>query len=96
VLRGRPLADAIEAAEYLRQRFAELCLATLGKAVRFTCSFGVSEWRDGESIDALLKRADIALYSAKKTGRNRVVADDAALAAVGHERTASVVRLAAR
>jgi diguanylate cyclase (GGDEF)-like protein len=95
-LTGRSLAAAVEAAERLRLKFAELRLATLGKGVRFTCSFGVSEWRDGESIDELLKRADVALYSAKNTGRNRVVADDAALAAVGHERTTSVVRLAAR
>jgi two-component system cell cycle response regulator len=96
VLQGQTLAAAVEAAERLRLKFAELRLATLRNGVRFTCSFGVSEWRDGESIDELLKRADVALYSAKKTGRNRVVADDAALTAVGHERTTSVVRLAAR
>jgi two-component system cell cycle response regulator len=96
VLRGRTLADAIEAAERLRLKFAALRLATLDKAVRFTCSFGVSEWQDGESIDDLLKRTDVALYSAKKTGRNRVVADDAALAPGGPQRTRSVVRLATR
>jgi two-component system, cell cycle response regulator len=96
VLQGRPFADAIEAAELLRRKFAELRLATLDQAVRFTCSFGVSEWRDGESIDHLLKRADVALYSAKKTGRNRVVADDAALAADDRESATSVVRLATR
>jgi two-component system, cell cycle response regulator len=96
VLQGRTLADAIEAAERLRLKFAELCLATVNKAVRFTCSFGVSEWRDGDSIDDLLKRADVALYSAKKTGRNRVVADDAALWADNHESMNSVIRLAVR
>jgi two-component system, cell cycle response regulator len=96
VLQGRSLTDAIEAAERLRRRFAELRLATLDHAVRFTCSFGVSEWRNGESIDHLLKRADVALYSAKKTGRNRVVADDAALSADDRESAKSVVRLATR
>jgi two-component system cell cycle response regulator len=96
VLRGRTQADAIEAAERLRLKFAELRLATVGKAVRFTCSFSVSEWRDGESIDDLLKRADVALYSAKKIGRNRVVAGDAVLSTDEHERANSVVRLAAR
>ena len=96
MLRGRPLTDAIEAAERLRRKFAELRLATLGQAVRFTCSFGVSEWRDGENIDDLLKRADVALYGAKKTGRNRVVADDAALSADDRASAKSVVRLATR
>ena len=38
-----------------------------------TTSFGVSEWRPGDSIDSLLKRADMALYEAKLGGRDRVV-----------------------
>jgi hypothetical protein len=38
-----------------------------------TCSFGVAEWAEGDSIDRLLKRADDALYEAKRAGRNRVV-----------------------
>ena len=96
VLRGRTLTDAIEAAERLRRRFSELHLATLSKAIKFTCSFGVSEWRGSESIDDLLKRADVALYCAKKTGRNRVVADNAHLSADDYKRASSVVRLAAR
>jgi two-component system cell cycle response regulator len=96
VVRGRTLSDAAEIAERLRVKFSELCIATCDKAVKFTCSFGVSERRDGESIDDILKRADIALYGAKKTGRNRVVADDATLTASDYEKTNRVVRMAVR
>lgn len=42
------------------------------QAVKITSSFGVSELRELDSVDDLLKRADDALYVAKKNGRNRV------------------------
>ncbi|WP_174733432.1 GGDEF domain-containing protein [Mesobacillus harenae] len=38
-----------------------------------TCSFGVSELNDHDLAKDLLKRADIAMYQAKETGRNRIV-----------------------
>ena len=41
--------------------------------VQLTCSFGVSGWSEGETVESLFKRADIALYEAKAGGRNRVV-----------------------
>ncbi len=40
---------------------------------QITCSFGVASFRDDESMDHLINRADEALYAAKLAGRNRVV-----------------------
>lgn len=38
-----------------------------------TCSFGVAEYKpDADDVTSLFKRADTALYNAKKLGRNRV------------------------
>jgi diguanylate cyclase (GGDEF)-like protein len=37
-----------------------------------TCSAGVAEWDGVEDADALLRRADLALYRAKRSGRGRV------------------------
>lgn len=41
--------------------------------VLITFSAGVAERKAGESRDELIKRADAALYEAKRTGKNRVV-----------------------
>jgi PleD family two-component response regulator len=41
--------------------------------VRFTVSCGLAEFSPEETADDLLRRADEALYEAKRTGKNRVV-----------------------
>jgi diguanylate cyclase len=51
---------------------------------------------DGRSVDALMRCADMAMYRAKHTGKNGVLAYDAAMAAELHERlrTENELRLA--
>ncbi|HKS61939.1 MAG TPA: diguanylate cyclase [Xanthobacteraceae bacterium] len=73
---GQHLHDGVKLAERLRAAVAALRLTTLNGPLTLSCSFGVSEILPGESIDDLLKRADVALYAAKTGGRNRVVAAD--------------------
>ena len=39
---------------------------------QLTCSFGIAEFQPDDDVTTLFKRADAALYNAKKLGRNRV------------------------
>ncbi|HYQ39154.1 MAG TPA: diguanylate cyclase [Pseudomonas sp.] len=63
------LAQAVHLAEALRERVQAPPFAGVGQV---TVSFGVSSVRPGDSGEALLQRADQALYAAKEGGRNRV------------------------
>jgi len=46
-------------------------------AINLTVSIGVAEYRQGESAEAWIARADAALYLAKDAGRNRVMVETA-------------------
>lgn len=48
-----------------------------------TLSIGVAQYRFGESLEGLIERADDALYTAKRNGRNRVALEPEDLSAVG-------------
>jgi diguanylate cyclase (GGDEF)-like protein/PAS domain S-box-containing protein len=61
-------------AERLRRRVEHCEVKTHDQTITFTISIGVTALApDDESIEGLLKRADDALYQAKRSGRNRVV-----------------------
>ena len=78
LIADRTLADTVAVAEDLRRRLAVLQFDAGKDKMMLTCSFGVSEWQPGDTINWLLKRADLALYKAKLDGRNRVAVQDPA------------------
>lgn len=90
------MAEAAGTAELLRARIAGLRIPVGGASVSLSCSFGISKWRPGDSIDPLLKRADMALYEAKLSGRNRVVVADDGFASPRYRSAGRPVRAVRR
>jgi diguanylate cyclase (GGDEF)-like protein len=75
VLPGTSMHDAQMIAERLRKTIESATWAGLRTDAHVTASFGVAERCAGDhAAESLLKRADDALYRAKREGRNRVVA----------------------
>ncbi|MFT5173600.1 MAG: diguanylate cyclase (GGDEF)-like protein/PAS domain S-box-containing protein [Gammaproteobacteria bacterium] len=67
-------AKACELAQRLCADIATHQFHVGGEIIEVTCSFGVAQLSsDEQTIAALLRRADAALYKAKEQGRNRIV-----------------------
>ena len=74
VLPGIDLENARTAAERMRIAIRQIAVQFGTTHVETSASFGVAEWRSayGESFEQCLARADMALYTAKQDGRDRV------------------------
>lgn len=79
-----PLHGARRVADTLRREIAERPVPWSGEALTITASFGIAQTMPGEvNVQAVIARADQALYRAKDDGRNcvRIAAETARLVA---------------
>ena len=72
LLANTHLSQAIPLGEALLKQMRHLPFREIGE---LTASFGVTQYRGGESTDALLTRIDNLMYQAKQKGRARVTHD---------------------
>lgn len=72
VLRETDESGGVRAGERIRSAIQDRPFNTSKGTVSMTVSGGVAGWRPGDTETDLLRRADRALYRAKREGRNRV------------------------
>lgn len=68
-----PLKGALDVAERIRRAIAETAFEADSGRFQSTVSIGVAAYPEhGRTLDAIVARADQAMYHAKKSGRNRI------------------------
>jgi diguanylate cyclase len=72
-LTGTPTDVAVTALERVRRAVEERDWKSIQPGLVVTVSGGIAAVRTGESVTDLVRRADAALYDAKRRGRNRLV-----------------------
>jgi diguanylate cyclase len=78
ILPNTGLRQAVTVADHIRRAVVakDLIKRSTGEQLgRVTISIGVASVRAGETIQALIERADACLYAAKRNGRNRVMCE---------------------
>lgn len=74
MLPDTPLEEAQQVLTRLQRNLSAEFFTHDERKVFITFSAGVTTYRAGEAIEAALDRADVALYEAKRTGKNRTCA----------------------
>jgi two-component system, cell cycle response regulator len=84
---------SLESATELMHSIRALRFSQGDREFGITSSFGIAEWEMEDSIDRMLRRADIAMYEAKKAGRDQIVVSDTFAFTSGHEEFRGAARL---
>ena len=73
ILPDTQIQDAYIVAERIRKTIESLRIKYEDNLIRFTMSLGITSFQteEGTASDELIKRADSAMYQAKKQGRNQ-------------------------
>lgn len=74
ILRGISESDAVNLANQYREKIEHLRIIPSDSNYQFTISIGLASYSKGMSLETLISYADKALYEAKNSGRNCVIA----------------------
>jgi len=64
---------AMETAERIRRAIFSTVVRSTSSLLPVSVTIGVAGWREGESLETTIHRADLAMYAGKRSGRNQVV-----------------------
>lgn len=72
IFAGATIDVAKQVAERMRSKIADTPLKAVNQNISVTVSIGITEYRNGDTTETLIQRADEALYAAKRSGRNQI------------------------
>ncbi len=78
-------------AERVRRSIEQHRFTEIDDSLAITVSIGVTQYRPREEISSTLNRADMALYDAKASGRNRVACDGVSRSLMTNGKTGSLL-----